>query len=160
MDGGFRDEHGNIAVMTRVDDVINVAGKRLSSGQLEEVSKKLPDKKDFLNFECLGQKFGGCTLCAVCVLQAVSDHDDIVEAAVVAKPDKLKGHVPVGLCVLKSGNNSSNQIHVFDNNIKRAKTRCVVILSLWDSVQTIHPLGCSKSLFRFPIKVWITKRKK
>ncbi len=28
---------GNIAVMTRADDVINVAGHRLSSGQLEEV---------------------------------------------------------------------------------------------------------------------------
>lgn len=40
MDGGFRDTQGNIAVMTRADDVINVAGKRLSSGQLEEVSYK------------------------------------------------------------------------------------------------------------------------
>ena len=40
MDGGFRDVHGNIAVMTRADDVINVAGKRLSSGQLEEVGPR------------------------------------------------------------------------------------------------------------------------
>ncbi len=37
MDFGFRDEFGNIAVMARTDDVINVAGHRLSTGQLEEV---------------------------------------------------------------------------------------------------------------------------
>lgn len=37
MDSGFRDEDGNIAVMARSDDVINVAGHRLSTGQLEEV---------------------------------------------------------------------------------------------------------------------------
>ena len=37
MDAGFRDNEGNIAVMARSDDVINVAGHRLSSGQLEEV---------------------------------------------------------------------------------------------------------------------------
>lgn len=36
MDSGYRDEHGNIAVMARSDDVINVAGHRLSTGQLEE----------------------------------------------------------------------------------------------------------------------------
>ena len=36
-------------------------------------------------------------------MQAVTEHEDIAEAAVVAKPDKLKGHIPVGLCVLKTG---------------------------------------------------------
>ena len=57
--------------MARSDDVINVAGHRLSTGQLEEA--------------CL-------------------EHPDVAEAAVVGLPDKLKGHVPIGLCVLKSGN--------------------------------------------------------
>ena len=37
MDAGYIDEEGNIAVMARSDDVINVAGHRLSTGQLEEV---------------------------------------------------------------------------------------------------------------------------
>ena len=37
MDSGFIDDDGNVAVMTRSDDVINVAGHRLSTGQLEEV---------------------------------------------------------------------------------------------------------------------------
>ena len=36
-DAGFIDEDGYVSVMTRVDDVINVAGHRLSTGQIEEV---------------------------------------------------------------------------------------------------------------------------
>jgi propionyl-CoA synthetase len=35
-DAGYRDEYGNVFVMARTDDVINVAGHRLSSGALEE----------------------------------------------------------------------------------------------------------------------------
>ncbi|CAH1785555.1 unnamed protein product [Owenia fusiformis] len=69
-DAGFIDKEGNIAVMSRVDDVINVAGHRLSSGALEE---------------------------------AMLEHPDLAEAAVVGVPDTLKGHVPLGLCVVKSG---------------------------------------------------------
>jgi len=37
MDAGFFTEEGNLAVMARSDDVINVAGHRLSTGALEEV---------------------------------------------------------------------------------------------------------------------------
>ncbi len=36
-DAGFIDQDGYISVMTRVDDVINVAGHRLSTGAIEEV---------------------------------------------------------------------------------------------------------------------------
>ncbi|MGI9004906.1 MAG: propionyl-CoA synthetase [Streptosporangiaceae bacterium] len=36
-DGGFRDTDGYLYVMGRVDDVINVAGHRLSTGEMEEV---------------------------------------------------------------------------------------------------------------------------
>jgi propionyl-CoA synthetase len=36
-DAGFIDADGYVSVMTRVDDVINVAGHRLSTGQMEEV---------------------------------------------------------------------------------------------------------------------------
>ena len=39
-DGGYRDEDGYIYVMGRMDDVINVAGHRLSTGQIEEVVAK------------------------------------------------------------------------------------------------------------------------
>ena len=36
-DGGYLDDDGYLFVMGRVDDVINVAGHRLSTGQMEEV---------------------------------------------------------------------------------------------------------------------------
>ena len=35
-DGGYRDEDGYVYIMGRVDDVINVAGHRLSTGEMEE----------------------------------------------------------------------------------------------------------------------------
>lgn len=36
-DGGFRDSEGYVYIMGRVDDVINVAGHRLSTGEMEEL---------------------------------------------------------------------------------------------------------------------------
>jgi propionyl-CoA synthetase len=41
-DGGYRDADGYLYVMGRVDDVINVAGHRLSTGQMEEVLASHP----------------------------------------------------------------------------------------------------------------------
>ena len=42
-DAGFIDEDGYVFVMTRTDDVINVAGHRLSTGGMEEVLAAHPD---------------------------------------------------------------------------------------------------------------------
>ena len=69
-DGGYIDDDGYVFVMGRVDDVINVAGHRLSTGEIEEV---------------------------------VATHPAIAECAVIARDDALKGQVPMGLVVLKSG---------------------------------------------------------
>ena len=41
-DGGFRDADGYLYVMGRTDDVINVAGHRLSTGEMEEVLASHP----------------------------------------------------------------------------------------------------------------------
>jgi propionyl-CoA synthetase len=41
-DGGYRDSDGYVYVMGRIDDVINVAGHRLSTGQMEEVLASHP----------------------------------------------------------------------------------------------------------------------
>ncbi len=41
-DGGFKDEDGYLYVMGRTDDVINVAGHRLSTGEMEEVLASHP----------------------------------------------------------------------------------------------------------------------
>jgi propionyl-CoA synthetase len=69
-DGGHMDEDGYVFVMGRVDDVMNVAGHRLSTGGMEEV---------------------------------LSRHPDVAECAVIGAGDDLKGQVPVGFVVLKSG---------------------------------------------------------
>ena len=42
-DAGLIDEDGNLFVMARTDDVINVAGHRLSTGRVEEVLASHPD---------------------------------------------------------------------------------------------------------------------
>ncbi|OIQ96962.1 acetyl-coenzyme A synthetase [mine drainage metagenome] len=69
-DGGYVDADGYVFVMGRVDDVINVAGHRLSTGEIEEV---------------------------------IATHPAVAECAVIARDDDLKGQVPMGLVVLKSG---------------------------------------------------------
>ncbi|UCG78151.1 MAG: propionyl-CoA synthetase [Nitrospirota bacterium] len=71
-DGGYIDKDGYVFVMGRVDDVINVAGHRLSTGEMEEI---------------------------------VATHKDVAECAVFGVEDGLKGQVPVGLAVLKTGIN-------------------------------------------------------
>ena len=42
-DAGFMDEHGYLFIMGRTDDIINVAGHRLSTGGMEEVLASHPD---------------------------------------------------------------------------------------------------------------------
>jgi propionyl-CoA synthetase len=42
-DAGYRDEDGYVYIMSRVDDIINVAGHRLSTGGMEEVLAAHPD---------------------------------------------------------------------------------------------------------------------
>ncbi|MCW8825248.1 MAG: AMP-binding protein, partial [Gammaproteobacteria bacterium] len=42
-DAGYKDEDGYVWVMSRIDDIINVAGHRLSTGAIEEVIASHPD---------------------------------------------------------------------------------------------------------------------
>ncbi len=42
-DAGYRDEDDYLYIMSRVDDIINVAGHRLSTGAMEEVLSAHPD---------------------------------------------------------------------------------------------------------------------
>jgi propionyl-CoA synthetase len=69
-DAGFKDEDGYVSIMSRIDDIINVAGHRLSTGGMEEV---------------------------------LAGHPDVAECAVIGVADELKGQVPIGFFVLKSG---------------------------------------------------------
>lgn len=42
-DAGYKDENGYLWIMSRTDDIINVAGHRLSTGAMEEVLSSHPD---------------------------------------------------------------------------------------------------------------------
>jgi propionyl-CoA synthetase len=42
-DAGYQDEDGYLYIMSRIDDIINVAGHRLSTGGMEEVLASHPD---------------------------------------------------------------------------------------------------------------------
>lgn len=78
-DGGHIDEDGYVWVMGRIDDVINVAGHRLSTGGMEEVLAKHPDVA-----ECavVGVEDGlkGQVPIGFCVLKAgvTRKHDEII----------------------------------------------------------------------------------
>ena len=82
-DAGFIDEDGYIYVMTRTDDIINVAGHRLSTGAMEEV---LADHPDVAECAVIGvaDNLKGQVPIGFLVLSAGVDrsHDDIVGEAV------------------------------------------------------------------------------
>ena len=69
-DGGYVDEDGYLWIMGRTDDVINVAGHRLSTGSMEAV---------------------------------IAQHPSVAECAVIGVADSMKGQMPRGFVVLKSG---------------------------------------------------------
>lgn len=50
-DAGFKDADGYVSIMSRIDDIINVAGHRLSTGAMEEI---LSDHKDVAECAVIG----------------------------------------------------------------------------------------------------------
>ena len=69
-DGAKRDEEGYFWLLGRVDDVLNVAGHRVGTMEVES---------------------------------ALVDHSDVAEAAVVGKPDEIKGQAITAFVTLKDG---------------------------------------------------------
>jgi acetyl-CoA synthetase len=69
-DGARRDKDGYFWIVGRIDDVLNVAGHRLGTSEVES---------------------------------ALVSHPDIAEAAVVGRPDALKGQAVVAFITLKNG---------------------------------------------------------
>ena len=76
-DGARKDEDGYFWVVGRIDDVLNVAGHRLSTMEMES---------------------------------ALVDHEAVAEAAVVGKPDELKGQVPVAYVILEGNRQGSDEL--------------------------------------------------
>jgi propionyl-CoA synthetase len=90
-DCGFFDDNGYLNIMTRLDDMIKVAGHRLSTGRMEEVLTKM---------------------------------DLIVEAAVVAVNDELKGELPFAFIICKS-NVDINNSEIYAKIVNDAKEHIV-----------------------------------
>ncbi len=104
MDAGFVDEEGFLYIMSRSDDVINVAGHRLSTGALEEVRRgSISVMTEIIII--IWSVFVTALPKVVCVFgfQSVLLHPAVVDCAVVGLEDPLKGHVPLALCVLRNG---------------------------------------------------------
>ncbi|MBI4549083.1 MAG: acetate--CoA ligase [Ignavibacteriae bacterium] len=76
-DGARRDKDGYFWIMGRVDDVINVAGHRLGTAEIES---------------------------------ALVSHKSVAEAAVVGKPDELKGAAICAFVTLEGGRTPSSEL--------------------------------------------------
>ncbi len=86
-DGGYQDDDGYIYITGRIDDIINVAGHRLSTAEMEEV---------------------------------VAAHPAVAECAVIGIQDSLKGQIPVGFVVLKSGI-TTNEVAIEQELIRQVR---------------------------------------
>jgi len=76
-DGARRDEDGYFWIVGRIDDVLNVAGHRLGTAEVESA--------------------------------IVSEHS-VAEAAVVGRPDEIKGQAIVAFVTLRSGEKASTEL--------------------------------------------------
>jgi len=76
-DGARRDQDGYFWIMGRIDDVINVAGHRLGTAEIES---------------------------------ALVSHEAVAEAAIVAKPDDLKGSAIVAFVTLEGGRTPTDSL--------------------------------------------------
>ncbi|MEX2291664.1 MAG: propionyl-CoA synthetase [Mycobacteriales bacterium] len=77
-DGGLIDEDGYVCVMGRTDDVMNVAGHRLSTGALEEVLVAHPDVAEAAAFGVADPTKGQLPMALVVLASGVTrDHEEI-----------------------------------------------------------------------------------
>ena len=76
-DGARRDEDGYFWIVGRIDDVLNVAGHRLGTSEIES---------------------------------ALVSHAGVAEAAVVGRPDEMKGQGVVAFVTLKGGVNPTSEL--------------------------------------------------
>jgi propionyl-CoA synthetase len=111
-DGGHRDADGYLYVMGRTDDVINVAGHRLSTGALEAV---------------------------------LAEHPAVAECVVIGVHDPLKGQVPRGFVVLKSGMDMDTDPEQLQTELVAAVRREIVAVAAFRQVSVVDGLPKTRS---------------
>jgi propionyl-CoA synthetase len=107
-DGGYVDSDGYLFVMGRTDDVINVAGHRLSTGSIEAV---------------------------------LAEHPAVAECAVIGVADELKGQVPRGFVVLKSGASADR----LSDELIQAVRDSIGAVAVFKSVDVVSALPKTRS---------------
>ena len=89
-DAGMIDEDGYVWIMARTDDVINVAGHRLSTGAMEEVLASHPDVAECAVIGVTDQLKGQLPMGFVCLTKGVNrPHDEIARECVKLVREKI-----------------------------------------------------------------------
>ena len=110
-DGARLDEDGYLWVMGRVDDVLNVAGHRIGTAEVES---------------------------------ALVAHPDVAEAAVVGRPDELKGQAIVAFVTLRAGHDKLDQA-VAAQRLKEHVTHEIGALARPDDIRFTDALPKTRS---------------
>ncbi|MEE4120019.1 MAG: propionyl-CoA synthetase [Paracoccaceae bacterium] len=89
-DAGYIDDEGYLYIMARTDDVINVAGHRLSTGAMEEVLANHPDVAECAVIGVEDELKGQLPMGFVCLNAGVTrDHAEVVRECVALVRDQI-----------------------------------------------------------------------
>ncbi|SDY20139.1 propionyl-CoA synthetase [Citreimonas salinaria] len=100
-DAGLIDEDGYLYIMARTDDVINVAGHRLSTGGMEEVLAAHPDVAECAVIGVADPLKGQLPMGFVCLTKGVDrPHDEIARECVALVRDKIGPVAAFKLCAV------------------------------------------------------------
>ncbi|MCT4611225.1 MAG: propionate-CoA ligase PrpE [Pelagimonas sp.] len=98
-DAGMIDEDGYLYIMARTDDVINVAGHRLSTGAMEEVLADHPDVAECAVIGVSDSLKGQMPLGFLCLNAGVDrDHAEVVKEVVKSVREKIGPVAAFKLC--------------------------------------------------------------
>jgi len=89
-DAGYKDEDGYLWIMSRTDDIINVAGHRLSTGAMEEILASHPDVAECAVIGVADELKGEVPLGAIVLKAGVArPHDEIVRELIQMVREKI-----------------------------------------------------------------------
>ncbi|MDC1380955.1 propionyl-CoA synthetase [Octadecabacter sp.] len=100
-DAGMVDEDGYLYIMARTDDVINVAGHRLSTGGMEEVLAAHPDVAECAVIGVTDALKGQLPMGFVCLNRgAATSHDDVIKGCIKMVRDQIGPVAAFKLCTV------------------------------------------------------------
>ncbi len=100
-DAGMKDADGYLWIMARTDDVINVAGHRLSTGGMEEVLAAHPDVAECAVIGVADELKGQLPMGFVCLTKGVDrPHEDIARECIKLVRDQIGPVAAFKLCAV------------------------------------------------------------